>query len=210
MGNFIKIDRKLLESDIFTRPRKAQQFRVWMYLLMNAAYEIKDNDKIKRYGVDHLEPGQLIRTKNTISHDLGLTENQVRTALRYLEKSGMITSSRTGKVMLITIVNWGVYQSSKNVPEQDSDKKQNRKKSRPETAKSPVSEPQTKKYKEVYPTDIKEEKEKTAAAEEEDVGPDGFGEIPEGWTEENEADFKMMYEDNDWKTRKKWAAYWKE
>ena len=40
-------------------------------------------------------------------------------------------------------------------------------------------------------------------------GSDGKGEIPEGWTEQDEEEFQMMYEDNDWKTREAWAEYWK-
>jgi hypothetical protein len=43
-----------------------------------------------------------------------------------------------------------------------------------------------------------------------DVGPDGYGEVPDGWTEQDEKEFHMMYEDNNWKTRKKWAEHWKE
>ena len=42
-----------------------------------------------------------------------------------------------------------------------------------------------------------------------DVGPDGYGEVPDGWTEQDESNFLMMYEENDWKTRKAWAEYWK-
>ena len=205
MGTYIKIDRKLLENEIFKNPKNAQLLRVWMYLLLNAAYERKEDRALARYGFDHLEPGQLIRSREKIARDLCLTNDQVKRLLNALQNAQMITKISSNKNTLITIVNWGVYQGS--------GRKQRPTKS-PINAQQNIQQtsnktsgfwPHTKKYKEQYTTCIEEIKENAPAP---DGGADVQGDVPEGWDDEKEASFQESRRITPTYTRMQWWDDW--
>lgn len=195
MGTFIKLDRKMLSNKYLLYPRKAQQLRVWLYLLMNAAYEVKSDETLRKYGYDHLEPGQLIRSRETICHDLRLTDSQVKTSLRNLQKDNMITCKSTNKNTLITIVNWAVYQSGKKQNDQQNDQQNDSKMTDKKTAKSPQT-------KNIYPTDILKENTKNNEPSPAGAGSaivrkvEGGGDMPDGWTQKLEDLFAETYEKN--------------
>lgn len=74
-------------------------------------------------GVD-LEPGQLITGRKELAGRLGISEEQVRRALRVLKNCQQITSKPTNKFSVITVVNWAVYQSDeKKTTNKRTDKK---------------------------------------------------------------------------------------
>ena len=203
---YLKLDRKLLNNKYFKYPGKANQLRVWLYLLMNAAYDAKDDDEIKRYGYDHIEPGQVIRSRDTIAHDLNLLSHQVKAALNALRKDNMITTKSSNKNTLITIVNWEIYQGGKKQNDQRNDQQNDQQKASQKTNKKPAKSPQTRN---IYPTDIKEkEKEKKGAAPPSGVAPDKYGVPPDGWTDEYERQFQEMAPDNPGKTRQDWYEFW--
>ena len=188
MGSFIKLDRKMLENKYFKYPYKAQQLRVWLYLLMNAAYETKENDEIKRYGHSHLKPGQLIRSRDTIARDLRLQSNQVKVALNSLRRDNMITTKGSNKNTLITIVNWEIYQGGKKQSDQQNNQQSDQQKDNKVTNKKTTKSPQTKN---IYPTDIKEEKKEKNIPDPPEGGPDPDpwawgGPKPSRWNEDDE------------------------
>ena len=102
MSGYIKLHRKLLKwewySDTIT-------FRVFMHLLLTANFEERE------YRGMVLKPGQLITGRKKLSVDLGLSEQQIRTALNHLQSTNEITIKSTKKFSVITVENWGKYQS---------------------------------------------------------------------------------------------------
>lgn len=94
MEGYIKLSRRLLESDIWTKP--PLYLKVWMYLLCQASHQ--------PYG--DLQRGQLVtsieKIQDAVSHKEGAitrkpSYEQVRNILRYMRKNA-IKSARTARV----------------------------------------------------------------------------------------------------------------
>lgn len=103
MNGFIKIHRSLLDwewwDDINT-------FRLFMTILLMA------NWKNKKWHGKNIKRGQLWTSLFTLSKKSGLTVQQTRTALEHLKSTNEITYKSTKCGTLITVVNYGVYQSA--------------------------------------------------------------------------------------------------
>lgn len=102
MVGWIKLHRKLLDWRWYNDTNVKV---VFIHLLLNAVW-----DKAGAYGYD-LRRGQYITTRKRLANDLCLTEQQIRTALTKLKKTKEISINSTNKFMLITIVNYDVYQA---------------------------------------------------------------------------------------------------
>ena len=62
----------------------------------------------------HLMPGQLITSQPHLVKETGLTRQNIRTALKKIEKTGEITTKATNQFTIVTVVNWGKYQIDDN------------------------------------------------------------------------------------------------
>lgn len=102
MNGYIKIHRSLLDwewwDDINT-------FRLFMTILLMA------NWKSKKWHGKRIKRGQLWTSIESLSERSGLTFQQTRTALNKLISTGEITSKVTNEGRLITVANYGFYQS---------------------------------------------------------------------------------------------------
>ena len=102
---FIKLYRKMLEWGWYDDgPTKD----VFIHLLLIASYE----DKFYR-GIP-LERGQVVTTVKEMEVKLGLTTQQIRTALSKLISTNEVTKKSTSKFTVYTINNYADYQSSNN------------------------------------------------------------------------------------------------
>lgn len=103
---WIRLYRKTLDCGILQNPHVWQLFG---YILLNAAP--------KPIGIDargelvKLQPGQLIFGRLKAANELKCSEQNIRTALKYLEKNEIITIRATKRYSLITVINWDTYQS---------------------------------------------------------------------------------------------------
>ena len=97
MNGFIKLYRSLMDWEWY---QDANVMRVFLHLLLDA------NHKAKRWQGRVIEPGQTVTSRQKIAEGLGLSEQQVRTALTKLKSTGEITSIATNKYTLVTIENW--------------------------------------------------------------------------------------------------------
>jgi hypothetical protein len=88
--------------------------RLWMHLLLKANH--KDN---RWKGVD-VKAGQLITGRLSLSDETGLTQQQVRTALKKLKSTGEVTSKIYSKFSVITITSWSEYQQDNQQSNQQS------------------------------------------------------------------------------------------
>lgn len=102
---WIKVHRALLEHGIF---QNAELLQVWMYCLLQATYQEKDYPLGRT--VVHLQPGQLLCGRRSMSNRLGVNENQLRKNMGLLEQLGAITIESTNRYSIVTIVNWALYQ----------------------------------------------------------------------------------------------------
>jgi hypothetical protein len=106
---FIKIHRKICKWEWY---QDANTFRLFVHLLLNANHK-----KLKWQG-NEIDRGQLITGLNSLSNDLGLSVQQIRTSISKLKSTSEITVNPTNKFSLITLVNYDSYQS-KEVLETD-------------------------------------------------------------------------------------------
>ena len=121
MGNFIKIDRKILKwewwSDINT-------FRLFFYMIISAYW--KDGN----YKGVEIKRGSFPSSISELSRETNLSVMEIRTALKHLQSTGEITtnqqatnkqnntkltsnltSKKTNKFTIFTVVNYDLYQS---------------------------------------------------------------------------------------------------
>lgn len=99
--NWIKLHRQILNWEWYS---DTNTFRVFMHCLLMA-----QRDDYKYRGVT-LKAGQFTTGLFDMADILGLSVQQVRTALKKLEKSGEINKQTTSRYSIITVNNWNVYQ----------------------------------------------------------------------------------------------------
>jgi len=130
-GYYIKA-RKIQESEIATAPPHVRE--IWDWFLKEANHkDSKSSSKI-------IKRGQCVRTYKDIQEGLSwmvgwrkckYSKAQCETAMKYLKKHGMITTTKTTRGMIVTVVNYDTYQNPENY--------ENHKR----TTMKPTGEPQT-------------------------------------------------------------------
>lgn len=113
-GNtYIKLYRKFLDWEWY---QDSNTKLVFIHLLILA--EWKD---VKRKGVE-LKRGQCLVTEASLSEDLGMSRQEIRTALRHListneiskQATRVVTNGKTNSMTLITIEKYSTYQGMDN------------------------------------------------------------------------------------------------
>jgi hypothetical protein len=103
------MDRGLVASPIFD---DAELLQLWMYLLMNVAYE--DRKEFHGGKVIKVKKGQMITSRKELAVNLSTTENKVYARLTKLKVLGSINITSNNKYSVITVVNWGKYQDKRD------------------------------------------------------------------------------------------------
>lgn len=100
---FIKINRKMLKWGWYSDPATKS---VFLDILLNANYE--DNE----YRGHKIEKGEAVIGRRAMAKRLGLSEQQIRTALKHLKESGEISTTKvTNKFTVVRVENWEKYQA---------------------------------------------------------------------------------------------------
>lgn len=100
-GGWVKVPRKLLEESIF---QDAIVLQVWLYCQLKAAYKPMQAIVGKRRV--ELQEGQLIYGRKTVSERLNITEGKLRSAIKQLERMGMIHVESAQRYSIITVLDW--------------------------------------------------------------------------------------------------------
>lgn len=110
MQGWIQLHRELMEKAIWKTSTPEQKTILITLLLMVNHNESEWEWKGEKY---HIQPGQCITSLSSIAEKAGkgISIQNVRTALKRFEKLGFLKDESTNKNRLITIVNWGIYQS---------------------------------------------------------------------------------------------------
>lgn len=145
-STFVKIDRNIMRWRWY---KHANTLQLFLHLIISANVSDHDFEDIT------IRRGQLATSYPSLSNSLGMTIQQVRTALGHLKSTGEVTVTKYPKFSVITVVSYDEYQRS--------------------TAKSTGSQQASNRqatgdqhqYKNVrkYPTDTKKEKKGGAASE---------------------------------------------
>lgn len=109
---FIKLDRCIIDSDIWTGGNKKEKFdraHAWIDLLLMANYR---DQVCKVSGKEVLvSRGQILTSIRKLSDRWVWAENTVRSFLRYLEGVQMILRSDGPKCIILTVTNYDKYQA---------------------------------------------------------------------------------------------------
>ena len=102
-----------------------------------------------------IKRGQILTSRATLVKESGLTEQQVRTALKHLISTNEITTEVTNKYTIVTICNYVVYQGEENETNQQNNQQSNKQ----VTNNQPATNQQLTTRKEEYNNRRKKEKE---------------------------------------------------
>lgn len=98
---WVKLYRQITDWEWFTEPATAHLF---IYLLAKA------NHKPTRYKGVEIPAGGLTTSREALSKATGLSERQIRTALKHLISTNEVTKKSTRKYTLLIVNNWNLYQ----------------------------------------------------------------------------------------------------
>lgn len=114
-GGYILQPRKIDDSDIAKSPPHVRE--IWMYLLRKANHrDRKVNGKV-------IKRGQALTSYRQILEDLSwyvgarkesYARHHCETAMKALTKATMVTTTKTTRGMIVTILNYDYYQNPKN------------------------------------------------------------------------------------------------
>lgn len=126
-GNYIKFYRSFLEWEWWHDPNTC---RVFIYILLRANW----TDKVWK-GVT-IKRGSFVSSLSKMANDTDLSIDKIRTTLKHLRDTKVITTETTPKYTVITVLNYDKYQNdteqntkedTKDVPKQIPNKSQQHK-----------------------------------------------------------------------------------
>lgn len=97
----MKVARKLLDWRWY---KDANTMRVFLHLLLSANVEDHDFQHVT------IHRGQVATSYEALANALGLSVQNVRTAIAHLKSTGELTSKSYSKFQVLTIVSWDLYQ----------------------------------------------------------------------------------------------------
>lgn len=110
MSDWIKVHRRLLDSDVFANPNT---LKVWVWLLLKANY--KDRVLSLRTGRGSedvpIKRGRVLFGRKTAAKELKLSESSAYRNIKKLESLGKITVKSNTHYSIITICKYDLYQS---------------------------------------------------------------------------------------------------
>lgn len=112
-GNFIKIDRKMLNWEWY---KNEHTKNVFLHCLLKAYWK---DTKIEGKTIPR---GSFVSSIGNISEELSLTPMEVRTALKHLKLTNEITSKGTNRNTVFTVTNYDLYQSKEQSEQQTNNK----------------------------------------------------------------------------------------
>lgn len=101
MSGWIKLHRSIVEWEWYKNPCTRD---VFIHLLLTA------NNETKNWQGVTIRTGQAIIGRKALAKTLGISERNVRTALKHLKSTSEIAIETTNRFSLITILKWAEYQ----------------------------------------------------------------------------------------------------
>ncbi|MEW4224003.1 DnaD domain-containing protein [Rossellomorea marisflavi] len=131
VGGWVKVHRKLLQSDIF---QNEKLLKVFMYCLLKASHS--EYKQLVGMKVVELNPGQFVFGRSKAASEMNMKESTVWMYIKLLEKLGSISINSNNKFSVITVDKWEDYQSQESDGEQQNDNKITTKKQQNNTNKN--------------------------------------------------------------------------
>ena len=111
-GDWIKICRSILKWGWYDEPATKD---VFLHLLLKANWQ--DGE----YHGHKVGKGEVVFGRKKFAKDLGLSEQQVRTAIKHLHESGEISTTKTtNRFTIIKVEKWALYQGNDEASNQQT------------------------------------------------------------------------------------------
>jgi hypothetical protein len=107
-AGYIKLYRSSLEKK-WLRNHKLWAF--WTWCLLKAKW--KKEKAVINFREVELLPGQFIMGRINAARELNISEQGIRTCLKFLKTAKNLTIQSTNRFSIVTIINWHVYQGDK-------------------------------------------------------------------------------------------------
>ena len=104
---YIKLFRKMLTWGWY---KDTNTFRVFMHILLKVNYSPSE------YKGHMIEAGECVFGRRKWAEELGLSEQQIRTAISHLQSTNEITITSTNKFSIIHVVKWEFWQIDEGLP----------------------------------------------------------------------------------------------
>ncbi len=114
--SWIKLHRRLLDSDVFKKP---DHLKIWTYLLLKASHcgkTFKHGDQTIQ-----IEPGSFVSGRQKIAEETGFSESKIRRFLEAKKATNKITIKSTKQYSIITICKYSDYQIDEKETDQQKD-----------------------------------------------------------------------------------------
>lgn len=131
VGGWVKVHRKLLQSDIF---QNEKLLKVFMYCLLKASHS--EYKQLVGMKVVELKPGQFVFGRSKAASELNMSESTVWRYMKLLETLDTIALKSNNKFSVVTVDKWGDYQSKDEEGEQQMDNKRTTKEQQMDTNKN--------------------------------------------------------------------------
>ena len=114
-GGWIKLHREILEKTVWANHNL---MRVWTWCLLKASHKAY----LQLIGLKKilLQPGQFVFGRDKAALELGMKPRTVYDCVVWLSKNNSIRVESNNKFSVITVVNWGLYQSEEDNPQQQT------------------------------------------------------------------------------------------
>lgn len=123
MSGWIKLHRKIIESELYPRGREFTKYEAWLDLLMISNH----CDKTVLIGNDTIicKRGQTVRSVESYQKRWNWTRQQVRCFFDILVRLEMVNKETTNKTTILTICNYDTYQGEQPTNNQQEDYQNN-------------------------------------------------------------------------------------
>jgi len=113
-GDWIKINRSMLDSDIFSDHVLTW---LWMRILLKANWKLT-KIKVGKKQIK-LEPGDAHIMVTEMAESIKVNHHKLRRLLDYLEKTERISRARCYRGVVVSVCNWDAYQAKNNSRENE-------------------------------------------------------------------------------------------
>ena len=199
-AGYILLDRKILNSWIY-KSKPFNMTMAWIDMLLIATHTTHTD--LWRGVPTEFKRGDVNLSIKELAARWGWSRDKAKRFLKHLEADSMIRINATPRRTVITIVNYDVFQGDRHTG------KSTGKSTNKTTGKSTGESPDKSTGESYINNDINNELsmiEKDPSPP--DVGPDGYGVPPDGWTDEYERRFQEDAPYNPGKTRQDWYEFW--
>lgn len=118
MSGWIKLHRKLIESDIF---QNEKLLKIFIYCLLKATHQ--EHSQLIGLRTIELKKGQFVFGRSKAATELNMKESTVWKYMKFLESIKTISIDSNNKFSVITIENWEFYQGIPEEVEQQNNNK---------------------------------------------------------------------------------------